>query len=174
MAEPLVQLVDANDHPIGGASKPDIFKNALLHRIARVMLFDESGMVLIQKRLPGKALFPNCWDNSAAGHVDEGEDYLEAAKRELMEELGIETELKEASYYRAYSEDRDHKLDRFTKIFTGTIPHDSQFNLQPDEVSETKWVSVDQLLELVSSQPQNATDGLIQASERLFDANNRS
>lgn len=174
MNEPLVQLVDANDQPIGGAAKTEIFKNALLHRIARVMLFDESGMILIQKRQPGKRLFPGCWDNSAAGHVDEGEDYLVAAKRELLEELGIEADLEEASYYRAYSEDRDRKLDRFTKIYTAVISHDSKFILQPSEVAEVKWLSVDDLLDLVRSRPDSVTDGLIQACERLFDENNRS
>lgn len=174
MSEPLVQLVDANDQPAGGASKADIFKDGLLHRIARIMLFDESGMVLIQKRLADKTLFPGCWDNSAAGHVDEGEDYLTAAKRELSEEIGVEADLKEASYYRAYSEDRNKRLDRFTKIYTATIAHDSKFSLQPQEVAEVKWVSVDSLLDLVSSQPQNVTDGLMQACERLFDEGNRA
>ena len=174
MADPLVQLVDENDQPIGGAGKPEIFKNALLHRISRIMLFDENGMVLIQKRVPNAALYPNCWDNSAAGHVDEGEDYLQAAYRELKEELGIEVELKEAVYYRAYSEDRDRKLDRFTKIFTATINHDTKFSLQPSEVVEVKWIEPDELIDFVKQNPAQVTDGLQQACERLLDENNRS
>ena len=33
---------------------------------------------------------PGVWDSSAAGHVDAGEDYDEAALRELEEELGVQ------------------------------------------------------------------------------------
>lgn len=172
MAEPLVQLVDEDDKPLGGGTKDDIFKRALLHRIVRVMLFDEDGFVLIQKRLPTTRLFPNCWDNSAAGHVDEGEDYLTAAKRELKEELGLEVGLKEASYYRAYSEDGDKKLDRFTKIYTAIIPNDTKFNLQPEEVAEVKWITQAELVELVDQNPAMVTDGLAQARLRLFHENN--
>ena len=32
---------------------------------------------------------PGVWDSSAAGHLDAGEDYATAARRELQEELGI-------------------------------------------------------------------------------------
>jgi 16S rRNA (adenine1518-N6/adenine1519-N6)-dimethyltransferase len=44
----------------------------------------------LQKRSIWKDRNPGIWDSSAAGHVDSGEDYLTAARRELREELGIE------------------------------------------------------------------------------------
>ncbi len=168
MADPLVQLVDENDRPIGGGKKADIYQQALLHRIARVVLFDEDGLVLIQKRTTTKDLFPGCWDSSAAGHVDEGEDYLEAAERELFEEVGITAQLAEVSYYRSSSVDRNYKVDRFTKIYTATIPHSIQFRLQPQEVTEVKWISQDELVEFVDNNPDKITDGLSQIRQRLF------
>jgi 8-oxo-dGTP pyrophosphatase MutT (NUDIX family) len=35
---------------------------------------------------------PGKWDSSAAGHVDSGEAYLDCARREISEELGIVVE----------------------------------------------------------------------------------
>ena len=34
--------------------------------------------------------FPGAYNSSAAGHVQHGESYLDAANREILEELGIE------------------------------------------------------------------------------------
>lgn len=36
-----------------------------------------------------KDTWPGAWDSSCSGHVDSGEDYDAAARRELGEELGI-------------------------------------------------------------------------------------
>jgi 16S rRNA (adenine1518-N6/adenine1519-N6)-dimethyltransferase len=55
-----------------------------------MLLFNASGELYLQKRSIWKDRNPARWDSSAAGHVDAGEDYLTAARRELHEELGIE------------------------------------------------------------------------------------
>ena len=47
------------------------------------------GELFLQKRSPWKDKHPNKWDSSAAGHLDAGEDYETAARRELSEELGL-------------------------------------------------------------------------------------
>lgn len=45
--------------------------------------------VLLQKRSYQKDSFPGYLDAACTGHVDAGEDYLEAAVRELKEEVGL-------------------------------------------------------------------------------------
>lgn len=90
MEENLIQIVDEHDNPVGQASKAEMWRDGLWHRVVRIMAVRKDGAILLQKRAPTKQPFPNCWDNSAAGHVDAGEDYLAAAKRELMEELGLQ------------------------------------------------------------------------------------
>lgn len=45
--------------------------------------------MLLQKRSKNKDSHPGLWDISAAGHVDSGETPLEAAVREVEEEIGI-------------------------------------------------------------------------------------
>ena len=45
--------------------------------------------LLLQKRSAQKDSFPGLYDISAAGHLDPGEDFAAAARRELAEELGV-------------------------------------------------------------------------------------
>ena len=45
--------------------------------------------ILLQKRSQTKDSFPGCLDTSSAGHLDAGEDFDAAARRELKEELGV-------------------------------------------------------------------------------------
>ncbi len=49
----------------------------------------QKGNVLLQKRSASKDSFPLCYDIACTGHIDAGEEPLEAALRELKEELGL-------------------------------------------------------------------------------------
>ena len=64
-----------------------------IHRSVGVVIFNENGDVLLQKRSKSKDIEPGKWTISASGHVTWGQEYLEAAGRELFEELGVKTEL---------------------------------------------------------------------------------
>ena len=52
-------------------------------------IFNRKGEIYLQKRSRWKDRHPGQWDSSAAGHVNAGEQYDDAARRELHEELGI-------------------------------------------------------------------------------------
>lgn len=62
----------------------------LLCEVCHVWIYDPKGWVLLQQRSQAHASDPGKWDISAAGHIDFGETALEAAKREVREELGME------------------------------------------------------------------------------------
>ncbi|HEY7849903.1 MAG TPA: NUDIX domain-containing protein [Ktedonobacterales bacterium] len=87
-------LVDEQDHVIGQVRRGDAHRNpALLHRSVQVLVFDSAGRMLLQRRSPGKDLFPGYYCASASGHVIAGDDYLATAQRELAEELGVSAPL---------------------------------------------------------------------------------
>ncbi|MBI5732996.1 NUDIX domain-containing protein [Candidatus Jorgensenbacteria bacterium] len=75
--------VDENDVVIGEIPRSKAHEEGLLHRIAVVYVVNERGEILVQERMSGR------FDHSSAGHVDPGETYESAAKRELTEELDI-------------------------------------------------------------------------------------
>jgi 16S rRNA (adenine1518-N6/adenine1519-N6)-dimethyltransferase len=83
-------VVDEQDRVLRSEFRDVIHVNNLLHRAVHMLLFNASGELYLQKRSIWKDRNPGLWDSSAAGHVDSGEDYITAARRELQEELGIE------------------------------------------------------------------------------------
>ena len=169
MAEEILQLVDEDDKPIGGASRKEIKTKGLLHRIVRITLEDELGNILLQKRVKTKDTYPGCWDTAAAGHVDVDEDYLTAAKREMGEEIGVkDIELEEILYYRSQTTAPNGMiLNRFTKLYRGIIPHDLVLRFQETEVETAAWFSRSELAELVKKSDE-VTDGIFQTYERYY------
>ena len=88
-----VILVDEKDSVLGEVSREEAHKDGLWHRVAVVYLLNAKGEILIQERKDSPGFG---FDHSSAGHVDHWESYLDAAKRELGEELGVyNVELKE-------------------------------------------------------------------------------
>lgn len=158
-----VVYVDKNDNVIGAGSISEAIEGGIRVRIARVFLTNNKGELLIQKRsqtisLPGK------WDQTAAGHVDEGEDYAEAATRELQEEMGVrDVKLHEVAKYYAEEGDEIKTKKRFNKIFTGV--YDGEVKIDNDEVSDYQWIDLATLEERMKNIPDDFTQGFIEAFE---------
>ena len=133
-----IVFVDENDDVIGAGTKEQAWTNGDIHRIARLFVFNSKGELLIHKRSDKLDNLPGKWDQSAAGHVDEGEDYLEAAQRELKEELGIENvELEEVGKFYQDEIDEDGKIKkRFNMLYE--VRYDDGVNFNENEVSEIK------------------------------------
>ncbi len=91
MPSEIFDIVDENDTVIGQAPRSRCHGDpSLVHRVAHAMVFNSAGQLLLQKRSAGKDIQPGKWDTSVGGHLDPGEDYRQAALREMREELGIE------------------------------------------------------------------------------------
>ena len=90
----LFDIVDEADRVVGQAPRRACHGNPrLIHRAVHVLVFNRAGELLLQKRSADKDIQPGRWDTSVGGHLDPGEDYLTAARREMAEELGLEGEL---------------------------------------------------------------------------------
>lgn len=164
---PPLQVVDENDVPIGEASRDEILEKNLFHRISRVMLSNPDGKILLQKRSK-HVFFPGLWDHSAAGHVDGGEDYLTAAKREMTEEIGVSgIDLEEMAYYKTEEVIEGVELKRFNKLYKGQIDF-TPTDIDPTEVSEVKWFSLDEIKAMIKNNPDEITIGLKYVIERYY------
>ena len=161
-------IVDENDRPVSQATKQEAWKKGLIHRVVRVMIEDSQGQVLLQHRTPTKDIFPNCWDNSAAGHVNAGEDYKQAAGRELKEELGLEgLTLTEIGRYRSDETWKGHRFNRFNRVYkvkTSVVPA----KLEEGKVDDAQWFSLEEVKRLVRDRPDKVTDGLRQVIAQYY------
>ena len=160
--------VDENDKPIGPVGRDDSRKLGLRYRLVRISVEDRQGNILIQKRTATKKTYPNCWDTSAGGNIDYPESYEQAALRELSEEIGIKVAaLDEVAYFYAEAVDPDgNKMNRFTKVYRLVVDEQPELTLQPDEVSEARWVSLAELRDIVLGGA--ITDGLKQTFEHYY------
>lgn len=156
-----IQIVDENDSPIEARTIEEAQQKGLWHRIVRVMIQDSQGRILLQKRRPNLELYPDCWDTSIGGHVDAGEDYLTAAKRETTEETGLsDVSLREVEYYRSQALYRGRTLNRFNKTYTTVVSANQKFVPDPHEVAEFRWFTLEEARRLLEEQPESVTDGL--------------
>ncbi|MFZ4681962.1 MAG: 16S rRNA (adenine(1518)-N(6)/adenine(1519)-N(6))-dimethyltransferase RsmA [Terrimicrobiaceae bacterium] len=88
--EEMFDIVDENDSVVETRPRDAVHVNNLRHRAVHILITNEKGELFLQKRSIWKDKNPGCWDSSAAGHVDAGESYEDAARRELAEEIGID------------------------------------------------------------------------------------
>lgn len=157
-----VVYVDENDEIIGHGSISNAVENGIRVRISRVFLKNSKGQLLIQKRADTMNSLPGRWDQTAAGHADEGEGYAEAASRELLEEMGIsEVKLQEVAKFYTEESDEAKTKKRFNKIFTGV--YDGEVRIDNDEVSDYQWLKPEELESQMNDSPGNFTEGFIEA-----------
>lgn len=168
MQWPPILIVDEQDNPVGEAGMLDAWEQGLIHRIARVMVEDDKGRILLQKRAASMKLYPNCWDNSAAGHVDTGESNDIAAARELKEELGLVGDLEEAGSYFTSAQQDDKILRRFNHVYKVVVGASDKITLQSEEVSEARWFTLEEIKTLIEEHPNQVTDGLIDTVGRFY------
>jgi 16S rRNA (adenine1518-N6/adenine1519-N6)-dimethyltransferase len=167
--EELVQVVDEQDNPVGGATKEENQRTGNWYRVVRIMIENELGQLLLQRRASDVILYPGRWESSASGHVPEEEDYLEAAKRELREELGItDIELEEIGHYPSQNEFDDRKLNEWQKAYRAVVPSSIATDLQASEVQTVHWFELEYVESLVAQHPGQVTPGLKGMIERFY------
>jgi isopentenyl-diphosphate Delta-isomerase len=139
----LFDVVDAQDRVIGKAPRGEVHAKKLLHRATHVLVHDEAGRLFLQRRSLGKDSFPGCWDSSCSGHLDSGEDYPNAARRELGEEIGwhdASLPLRPLVKLGAGEETGNE----FIQIYI-LGPIAGPFDLNPAEITEGRWVTTEEL-----------------------------
>lgn len=155
--EEQVVLVSEQDEVLGTMGKMQAHAEGVLHRAFSVFLFDKQGRLLLQQRADSKYHSPSKWTNAVCSHPREGETYHQAALRRLQEELGITTSIEERFHF-IYKADVgqglwEHELDY---VFTGE--YEGEFSLNPEEVSQVKYLTWKQLEMELKEHPEQFTE----------------
>lgn len=157
MAQEKVILVNEKDEQIGLMEKIEAHEKALLHRAFSVFVFNDKNELMIQRRALSKYHSPGLWTNTCCSHQREGESNIEAGKRRLQEEMGFSTDLKDTISF-IYKAPFDNGLTEheFDHILVGYF--EGEPNLNPDEVAEWKWMSLEAIEEDMQANPSIYTE----------------
>ena len=141
-------LVNKDNRAIGTAAKLRVHREGLLHRAFSVLLFNDKGETLLQRRASCKYHAPNLWANACCSHPRLSETPLAAAQRRLSEELGISCPLKEVTQlsYKAYI-DNGLTENEYVHVLQGTFT--GACNLNPEEVAAIRWIRPETLCQEV-------------------------
>lgn len=155
MMEELVVLVDDQNNPIGTAAKDTVHTtDTPLHRAFSLFLFNSKKQLLVTKRASTKKTFAGVWTNTLCGHPAPHENTVDAAKRRLIEELGIsDVDVKEVSPYRYRFADKNGIVENeICPILVGYF--DGNPTPKLGEVDEWKWMEWKQFLEEIKINPK--------------------
>ena len=139
--EEVFDIVDEEDRPLRRALRSEVHGNpGLIHRVAHVLVFNGSGELYLQKRSRRKDVQPGKWDTSVGGHVDAGESYDAAARREMGEELGIREGTLEFLYKYLHRNDYESEyVGTYRCLWDGPILPD------PEEIDEGRFWSLEEI-----------------------------
>lgn len=90
MVDELLDIVDDQDKLISQESRSLVHQKGLLHRGVHVFLVAPDGRLLVQQRGRQVEKLALALDCSISEHVQAGENYIQAARRGLAEELGVQ------------------------------------------------------------------------------------
>jgi isopentenyldiphosphate isomerase len=139
--EQLIQ-VDEHNEVIGGVTRIKAHSTpGIYYRTIFILVKNNKGEVLIQKRSPTKDLYPNCWDLSVGGHVNFGKSYVETAVRELKEELGVEAK-DEDFILKGEVLVKLPKSNEFFNVFEYQLKPNQEILTEKNEISDIAWISI--------------------------------
>jgi len=147
-------VVDRNDNILGYKTRWECHHDpSRIHRAVGVVIFDDVGRVLLQKRSMTKDMEPGLWSISSAGHVTKGQTDEEAARRELKEELGIDAPL---TFWKKFISEEPDETERdvvYKSISSGP------FHPNTEEVAEVRFFEIRELKLHIASRRIQLTAG---------------
>lgn len=143
----LVDVVDDDDRVVHHVTRAEMRANRLQHRAVSIAVFGSDARLLVHRRADTKDVWPGMWDLAAGGVVAAGEEYDDAARRELAEELGIEVTTMEYLGEGRFADDAVALIGRGYRCV-----HDGPFTFTDGEIAEVRWVDAAGLQSLMATE----------------------
>ncbi|MBU0472223.1 MAG: NUDIX domain-containing protein [Nanoarchaeota archaeon] len=143
MTEELIEVIDNNSNILRIVSRKNIINNNLKHKAALIIVINSKNQIYVNQRKKTKKVFPLKWAVGAGGAVRTGEEYKEAAHRELKEELCFDSKLNFLFNFDYESEIVNYKAKVYLTNYDGVI------KLNKNEFEQGTWIDMDKLKEMI-------------------------
>ncbi|MDP2630723.1 MAG: isopentenyl-diphosphate Delta-isomerase [Candidatus Uhrbacteria bacterium] len=157
--EEQIILVDTGDAQVGAMGKLETHEKGLLHRVFSIFIFNAKGEVMLQKRAFDKYHSGGLWSNTCCGHPRNGEELMSAARRRLKEEMGFDCPLQELFVFHYQTIVPTPKIELQENEMNHVLV--GEYNdvpvLNPEEASDWRWATLDEIKSDVSKNPDNYT-----------------
>ena len=152
-ATDIFDVVDRSDKVLRQEPRSVVHQEKLLHRAVHVFVFNKAGQLYLQRRSMAKDTAPGKWVSPCSGHVDSGEDYDKAARRELIEETGLRDPVGlERLFKEAPCEPTGNEF-----VWVYSCLSEGPFKLDPIEVIDGRWIDLEELKNWLSKRPRDFT-----------------
>lgn len=143
-----LDLVDEQDSVIGRKLRSEVHAEKLNnYRAINVFIHNSKGELWIPRRTAHKQLYPLGLDFSCAGHVESGSTYEETLKKEVMEELNLDTDKEDVVFLgRTTPRDGTSCFQMNYEIRRDVAP---QYN--PGDFIEAHWLTPQAVIEKIES-----------------------
>lgn len=142
----MVEVVDLSGAVTGLVTRREMREHSLCHRSVFVAVVSQSGQLLVHRRAETKDVWPGWWDVAVGGVCAPGEQWDNAAHREVAEELGLDnvslTRLGTGVYV-------DDTVSLVAAVFL--CETEGPFRFADGEITEAHWVSKGELNEWLSA-----------------------
>lgn len=156
--EEWVDVVDDAGRSVSVVTRREMRTRRLPHRCTYIFLFNKRGELFVHLRTPTKDVFPSHWDVAIGGVLAAGESFAAGAKRELAEEVGLETPLTGLFPFRYVG------AGTITHAMVYQATHDGARRLQPEEIVRGEYLALAEVGERSQIEPF-CPDGLAALAE---------
>jgi isopentenyldiphosphate isomerase len=158
----ILDVFDEEGNLIGKEERKKVHEDGLWHIHVGVIIMNQKGEILFQKRSPNKIVNPNKWTRTG-GHVDSGESPLIGAQRETKEEIGIlipeeNFELMGIEKENRYSTEKKLHNRNFVYSYFAIVDYDiKDYVLQKEEVSAVKYITIEEMEKIKEKNDESYT-----------------
>ncbi|KKR05337.1 MAG: Mut/nudix family protein isopentenyl-diphosphate isomerase [Candidatus Peregrinibacteria bacterium GW2011_GWC2_39_14] len=167
----ILDVVDEDDRVVGFADYDEIHARGLRHRSVNVLAFKDetlTELLLVQRSLTQK-VSKGLFSVSVGGHLEKGEFYIDAARREFREELLANSQelpagldfIEIARYQNNSRPTNQENTVLYSVVCSGPFAFDAK------EVERADWAKLDEVLIDVGAYPEKYTGTFIGALKRF-------
>lgn len=148
-----VILVDEHDREVGTMEKLEAHQKGLLHRAFSILVFNSKGELMLQQRAIHKYHSGGLWTNTCCSHPRPGETAIDAGKRKLIQEMGVDCELTYSHKF-IYKVELDNNLieHEWDHVLVGYYNDKPEINTS--EAMNWKFMALDALQKDAAENPQ--------------------